>query len=189
MRALALGILAAAIGFALNPLGVAKAQNAGAEGIDVVDVVKTTATVEKIDLDKRKVALLFDDGKKKTLKVDKSVRNLDQVKVGDHLKLTYAEDIAVLVGKTKETVGTEDVGLTSIVPKGSKPGGVMVDTTSLTAKVLSVDPEHRRAVVEEPDGHKKTIKFGKKVTNLDQLQPGETVDVVMTEELVIEVTR
>jgi hypothetical protein len=189
MKTLAFGTLAIVAVFALGPISVANAQTAESEGIDVVDVVKTTAMVEKIDLAKRKVTLLFDDGKKKTLKVDHSVRNLDQVKVGDHLKLTYAEEIAIRVGKTKETAGMEDAGLASVAPNGYKPGGVMVETTSLTAKVLSVDPEHHRAVVEEPDGRKKTIKFGKKVTNLDQLQPGETIDMITTEELVIEVTR
>jgi len=56
--------------------------------VDAVEVIKATATVEKIDLEKRKVTLLLEDGKKKTFKVDKSVPNLDQVKVGDHLKLS-----------------------------------------------------------------------------------------------------
>jgi hypothetical protein len=54
------------------------------EGIDVVEVVTATATVEKIYLEKRKVTLLSDDDKKKTYKVDSRVQNLAQVKVGDH---------------------------------------------------------------------------------------------------------
>jgi hypothetical protein len=165
-----------------------EAQSGGTQGgFETVDEVKATATVEKIDLDKRKIALRFDDGKKKTLKVDKSIRNLDQIKVGDHLNLTYAEDIVVLVGKTKETAGAEAADLVVIAPKGYKPGGVMVETTSLTAKVLSVDAQKRRVVLEEPDGGKKTMKLSKKVQNLDQLRPGETIDMVVTEALMIEV--
>ena len=181
------GRLTVALVFTLYPFGAMRAQTADEQGIDEVDVVKATATVEKIDLTKRKVTLLFDDGKKKTLRVDKSVRNLDQVKVGDHLKLTYAEQIVMLVGKTKETAGAESAGLVSIAPKGSKPGTVMAETTSLTAKVLSVDSEKRHVVLEEPDGKKKTLKLSKKVSNLDQLKPGETIDMVVTEELVVEV--
>src|SRR5690242_6754019 len=156
--------LTVALVFTLYPFGAVMAQTADEQGIDEVDVVKATATVEKIDLSKRRVTLLFDDGKKKTLRVDKSVRNFDQVKVGDHLKLTYAEEIVMLVGKTKETAGEESAGLVSIAPKGSKPGSVMAETTSLTAKVLSVDPEKRRVVLEEPDGKKKTLKLSKKVS-------------------------
>ena len=180
--------LTVALAFALYPVGASRAHTADEQGIDEVDVVKATATVEKIDLAKRKVSLLFDDGKKKTLKVDKSVRNLDQVKVGDHLNLTYAEEIVMLVGKTKEAAGAESAGLVSIVPKGSKPGSVMTETTSLTAKVLSVDPQKRHVVLEEPDGKKKTLKLSKRISNVDQLKPGETIDMVVTEALVIEVS-
>lgn len=181
--------LAVALVFALYPFDVVNAQTADEQGIDEVDVVNATATVEKVDLAKRKVSLVFDDGKKKTLRVDKSVRNLGQVKVGDHLTLTYAEEIVILVGKTKETAGAKDAGLVSIAPKGSKPGSVMAETTSLTAKVLSVDTQERHVVLEEPDGKEKTVKLSKKVSNLDQLKAGETIDMVVTEELVIEVTR
>jgi hypothetical protein len=35
------------------------------------------------------VTLIFEDGEKKTFKVDQSVRNLDRVEVGDHLNLSY----------------------------------------------------------------------------------------------------
>lgn len=183
------GALTAALVFTLYSFGTVNAQTADEQGIDEVDVVKATVTVEKVDLAKRKVTVLFDNGKKKTLRVDKSVRNLGQVKAGDHLMLTYAEEIVILVGKTKETAGAEGVDLVSIAPKGSKPGGVMAETTSLTARVPSVDPQKRHVVLEEPDGKEKTIKVSKKVSNLDQLKPGETIDMVVTEELVIEVTR
>jgi Cu/Ag efflux protein CusF len=177
-------ILAAAV-----LLAPAKAQTAGSEqGIDVVDEVKSTATVEKIDLDKRKVTVLLDDGKHKTLKLGDGIRNLDQVRVGDHVKLTYAEEMIVLVGQTKEAAGEAAAGLVAIAPKGSLPGGVMVETTSLTGKVLAVDAEKRKVVLEEPDGKKKTMKLSKKVTNLDQLKPGETIDMVVTEALAIEMT-
>jgi hypothetical protein len=56
-------------------------------------------------LEKRKVSLLLDNGKKKTFKVDKSVQNLDQVRVGDHLSMSYTEELAILVGKSSETPG------------------------------------------------------------------------------------
>ncbi len=61
----------------------AKAQTAAtAQGVDAVEVIKATATVEKMDLEHRKVTLLLENGKKKTFKVDKSVQNLDQLESG-----------------------------------------------------------------------------------------------------------
>ena len=51
---------------AFNPVYSHAQSDATDQGIDAVEVVKVTATVEKIDLEKRKVTLLLDDGKKKT---------------------------------------------------------------------------------------------------------------------------
>src|SRR5215469_2516534 len=53
--------------------------------IDDVEVVRVTAVVDAVDLEKRKVKLTLADGKTKTYKVDKSVQNLDKVQPGDHL--------------------------------------------------------------------------------------------------------
>jgi hypothetical protein len=39
----------------------------------------------------------------------------------------------------------------------------------------------------DPDGKKKTIKVSQKVTNLDDLKVGGTVDMLMTDSTVIEI--
>ena len=174
---------------ALAPIHLAYAQAVATEqGIDEVEVVKVTATVEKVDLEKRKVTLVMEDGKKKTYKVDKSVRNLDQVAVGDHLNLSYTEELVVMVGKSNETPGAAGVGAVSVAPKGAKPGAVMVDTIAESGKILKVDAEKHRVTLEEPDGKKKNIKVGKKV-DLTKLKVGDTIDAAMTESLVVEIVK
>lgn len=182
--------LIAALLFVGAPSKATRAQTSTVDqGVDAVEVIKTTATVEKIDLEKRKVTLLLEDGKKKTFKVHKDVQNLDQVKVGDHLTLSYTEEIVILVGKSNgspSAMAGEEVG---VAPKGARPGMVMVETSALSAKILAVDPAKHRVALEDPDGKKKTIKLSKKVTNLDQLKPGETVDMIMTESLVVEIAK
>lgn len=168
----------------------ARAQTATPDqGVDAVEVIQSTATVEKIDLEKRKVTLVLEDGKKKTFKVDKSVQNLDQVKVGDHLKLSYTEEIIILVGKSSETPGAASAGEVGVAPKGAKPGMVMVQTTAVSAKILEVDAAKHRVTIEDPDGKKKKIKLSKNIGNLDKLKAGETVDMVMTESLVVEIVK
>lgn len=182
--------LSAILLFAVGPIWSMRAQSGGTgEGIDTVEVLKVTATVEKIDLEKRKVTLLLDDAKKKTYKVDKSVRNLDQVKVGDLLKISLTEEILILVGKSNETPGAASAEEVGVAAKGAKPGMVMVDTSALSAKILAVDAQKHRVTLLDPDGKKKTIKVSKKVTNLDQLKVGETVDMVMTDSVVVEIVK
>jgi hypothetical protein len=43
--------------------------------------------------------------------------------------------------------------------------------------------------LEDPDGKKKTVKLGKKTGNLDQLKVGDTVDMVLTDSLVVEIVK
>ena len=160
-----------------------------AEGVDAVEVIKVSAIVEKIDLQNRKVTLLLDNGKKKTYKVDKSVQNLDQVKAGDKLKISYTEELIIVVGKSTEKPGAAAGSAVGVAPKGAKPGIVMVDTAALSAKIVAVDTAKHSVTLLDPDGKKKTVKLGKNVTNLDQLKAGETVDMIMTESLVVEVVK
>ena len=157
------------------------------EGIDAVEVVKATATVEKIDLKTRKVTLVFDDGKKKTYKVDNRVQNLAQVKVGDHLAMSFTEEIAIVVGKSNEAPGAASSEQVSVAPQGDKPGVVMVDTSAVSAQIVAVDAPNHRVTLLDPDGKKKTIKVSKKVTNLNDLKVGETVDMLMTDSTVIDI--
>jgi len=171
-------------------LQAAQAQAAGGDrGIDSVEVMKVNATVEKIDLEKRKVKLLLDDGKQKTVKVDKGVQNLDQVKVGDHLNIAITEEIIILVGKSNEPLNAAESRTVGVTPKGAKPGIVMVDTSTVNAKILAVDAPKHRLTLEEPDGKKKSIKVSKSFQNLDQLQSGETVDMLMTDSVAVEIVK
>ena len=158
-------------------------------GIDEVDVVQVKATVEQVNLEKRKVTLRFDDGSKKTFKVDKQVQNLDQVKVGDHLNATYTEELVVEVGKSNEALGSASGSVVNVAPKGAKPGIVEADITTLGGKILAVDAQKHRVTIEEPDGKKKTIRVSKKVNDLDRLKPGETFDMALTDSVAIEIVK
>jgi Cu/Ag efflux protein CusF len=170
------------------PICATQAQTAATdEGVDAVEVVTTTATVEKIDLEKRKVTLLFDDGKKKTYKVDGRVQNLSQVKMGDHLAMSFTEEIAIVVGKSNETPGAASSEQVSVAPKGDKPGVVMVETTAVSAQIVAVDAANHRVTLLDPDGKKRTIKVSKKVTTLNDLKVGDTVDMLMTDSTVIQI--
>jgi Cu/Ag efflux protein CusF len=187
MKTMSLALTAMLL-LAFGPICATQAQSGAIdEGIDAVEVVKATATVEKIDLEKRKVTLLLEDGKKKTYKVDSRVQNLAQVKVGDHLEMSFTEEIAIVVGKSNETPGAASAEQVSVAPNGAKPGVVMVETSALSVQILAVDAQNHRVTLLDPDGKKKTIKVSKKVTNLDDLKVGGTVDMLMTDSTVIEI--
>jgi hypothetical protein len=103
--------------------------------------------------------------------------------------MAYTEEIIILVGKSNETPGAGAAGEVGVAPVGAKPGIVMVETSALSAKILAVDAQKHRVTLEDPDGKKKTIKVSKNLGDLNQLKAGETVDMVMTESLVIEIVK
>ena len=180
-------VLSAILLFPFCPVTVTQAQSSATDqAIDTVEVVKATATVEKIDLEKRKVTLVMDDGKKKTFKVDERVQNLSQVKVGDHLAMSFTEELLIVVGKSNQSPGAAAGEQVSVAPNG-EPGVMMVDTSAVSAQILAVDPQNHRVTLLDPDGKKKTIKVSKKVTNLNDLKVGDTVDLMMTDSTVIEI--
>jgi hypothetical protein len=173
----------------LSPLPRSHAQVLSPDkGIDDVEVVTVTAVVDKIDLEKRKVTLTLDNGKTRTYKVDKAALNLDQVQVGDHVKMSYTEELIVTVNKSGETPSAASVGAVNLAPKGSKPGGVMVDTTAISGKILAIDAEKRKVTYEDAEGKNRTVKVRKGV-DISGLAVGESVDAVMTESVVIAVTK
>jgi hypothetical protein len=173
----------------LSPASTLHAQAISPDnGIDEVEVAVISGVVDKVDLEKRKVTLTLDDGKDKTFKVDKSAVNLDQVQVGDHVKISCTEELVVTVNKAGEAPAAMDIGAVNVAPKGSKPSGIVVDTTAVSGKILDIDAEKRKITFEDADGKRKTVKVRKNV-DISGLAVGESVDAVLTESVAINVTK
>lgn len=62
-----------------------------------VDTVEFRGTVEAIDYAKRRITLKGPEGKTRTIKVDPSVKRLNEVKKGDQIVVRYTEAIAFSV--------------------------------------------------------------------------------------------
>src|SRR4029453_16961724 len=66
------------------------------------DVAVNEATVTAIDHTQRRVTLKEKDGSESTVDVDQAVKNLDQVQVGDVLRITQTQTVAWQLRKTGE---------------------------------------------------------------------------------------
>jgi predicted RNA-binding protein len=183
-----LGLFAVVSLCLLSP-GKSPAQALSADhGVDDVEAFTISGVVDSIDLEKHKVKLTLDDGKTRTYKVDKSAQNLDQVRVGDHVKVACTEELMISVNKSGETHPAASGGVVRVNAKGSKPGVVMVETTAISGKILAIDTEKRKVTFENHDGKKKTVKV-KKDVDLSGLIVGESVGAVLTESVVVSVTK
>jgi hypothetical protein len=176
-------------GYAQSPSGTAEAKTkTGAEAAIEVGAITATSKVTAVDAAKRTVTLTNDAGESNTYKLGKNVRNFDQIKVGDQVKATLLESVAVAVSKSGAPPDTGAQGVVAVAPKGAMPGVIMAKTRQVTAKIVSVDTAARAVTVEGPMGGKPTIKVGPNV-NLGELQMGDNVTLRVTDALAIRVEK
>ncbi|MDO9581996.1 MAG: hypothetical protein Q7J24_02625 [Desulfomicrobium sp.] len=65
------------------------------------------------------------------------------------------------------------------------PGGVIVHTEEVAAKVMEIDHAKRTVTLQSPDGETFAAKVGEGAVNFDQVAVGDMVNVTLTEELVV----
>jgi hypothetical protein len=157
-------------------------------GAIVTDVTQLTATVKAVDPQKHTVTLEGKEGKTITVHAP-DARNLDQVQVGDKVKVDYVEELAIFVAKAGEPVGAEGAQAIALAPRGAKPGGIMARTTQIQANVKNIDYKKRTVTLETPDGQLKTLKVDKSVKRFKEVKKGDEVVMRFTEAIAIEFTK
>jgi hypothetical protein len=104
--------------------------------------------------------------------VGPEVRKLDRIKVGDGVRATIAEELAVYVLRDDRMLG---------------PGG-MPEVIASNARVLSVDPSYRLLTLQSPNGHTETLKVHRRV-RLDEMGAGDAVVIRPVEILALQVRK
>jgi hypothetical protein len=161
---------------------------AGVPGGVVVRTVELTATVTAIDSASRLVKLVTPDGIKTTVKAGPEVVNFDQIRVGDQLKITAAEQLVVQMAEPGESAGDGTDSLVALAPKGAKPGGLVAQTSQVTAKVTAIDEKNRTATLQFEDGSSRTLPVRSDV-DLGKRKVGEQVSFRVTEMIAISVEK
>jgi hypothetical protein len=160
----------------------------GVPGGIFVETYKNTATVTAIDAANRKVTLVTRDGRMDTFKAGPEVVNFDQIRVGDQVKATVTEQLAVYMAKDNPLAGDGEAALVALAPKGAKPGAMMANTVQVIVKVTAIDLKHHKATLRFPDGTTKTVAVRKDV-DLTQRKVGDEVVIRCTEAMAISVEK
>ena len=160
----------------------------GVPGGIVVETYTMTANVVHIDGPGREVILATPDGKRQGVKCGPEVVNFDQIRVGDQLKVTVAEEVAVYMASDAEPASTGGGALVALAPKGAKPGGVMAATVQVTATVTAIDLGHHKATLTFADGSTKTVAVRHDV-DLTKRKVGEKVVIRKTEAMALSVEK
>jgi hypothetical protein len=146
-----------------------------------------TAKVEAIDQVKREVTLKGPLGNVVTFVVDKRIKRLNEVKVGDEVTADYYVSLA---GELRAPTEEEKAHPLTIIeggaraPKDAEPAGGVLRAFKVVATVIGLDLPTQTVTLEGPLGNSGTIR-AEKVDKLKQLRLGDTVVVTYTEALAI----
>jgi len=150
-------------------------------------LVKVTATVEALNLETRMITLKGPKGNVVTFRVDDSVKNLPQVKVGDQVVAKYYESVAVKMAKEGEPLASETSGLASAKP-GKMPGAIAAKQVTITASVEAIDKQAPSITLKGPEGNVVTVRV-MDPKNLEKVKVGDKLAITYTEALAISVER
>lgn len=154
--------------------------------IGEINAIQVTATVEAIDLKNRIVTLKAENGNSQTVSVSKEARNLDQVKVGDIVTITYYEAVAIDAKRTDAAPSVTETTEGARAEKGAKPGGVVLRRIHIVTSVLGHNADTQTVAVRGPLGHITQVKI-RDPKVFAELKGGGNIDLTYVEGLAIDV--
>jgi hypothetical protein len=159
---------------------------AGFGGEIVTESTSTTATVVSMDTIKRLVVLKRADGSTVTYKAAPGAFGFNDIKSGDLVKVSVAEELAVFLGRNSipASAAANSAKLRVKVPNRTEAFATEVGVLVFSGKVTAINDWDNTVTLQLPDGLTKTIKVGQAV-NLADVNVGDSVSVQATEAAVI----
>ena len=188
MRALPILALAVAAAFPLatsaqqpkSPTAVGAIVTEPGKG-KAVAVVEMQATVTAVNKATREVTLKGPKGNTETVQAGEEVRNFDQIKVGDTLKVKYIEALTLELKKGgKAVVGRTESGALDRSKPGQKPGGVAAREIKVVVNVVSVDEAKMQVLVKNDKGETFDLNL-RDPAQVKLVKAGDQVEVTYNE--------
>lgn len=150
-------------------------------------LVSITASVQVIDLAQREITLKGPLGNVVTFTVDKRVKRLDEVKVGDNVEADYYVAFAVEV---RPPTAEEKANPLTVLeekakaPRGTDPAGGGLRVIKAVVTVEGLDRPTKSLTVAGPLGNLFTFQV-EDAANLSKLRIGDTIVATYTEALAV----
>ncbi len=115
----------------------------------------------------------------------KPLRNSALKSLGASATALLFAAISTLTACTTPAPPPPAVGGGAVAYSEGVPGGAVVTTVEVSARVTAIDTANRKVTLLGPDGDKVTVKVGPEAVNFDQIRVGDLVTATVTEELVV----
>jgi len=154
-------------------------------------LISVTATVQDLDLEKRELTLKGSLGDVTTVTVDKAVKRLNEVKVGDEVTAKYYLSIAADLREPTEDEKSNPLVVTAGVaksPKGTAPAAGGLRMVRAVTTVEGLERPTRLLTLKGPRGNYVTVR-ARDPKRLETLRLGDTIVVTFTEALAVSVEK
>lgn len=160
----------------------------GVPGGKVTTTNRITATVTGIDAARRRVTLVTPAGEKFTVTAGPEVVNFPQIRVGDQLLVTTAEEVEIRMAKPGEQALDTSSAAAKLAPVGTKPSAKVGQSAQVVGTVSSIDLKRRKVALSFSDGSSETFKVRDDI-DLTRHRVGEQVVMRVTEVFAIEMRK
>jgi len=152
----------------------------------MADTVKASAMITAIDKATRTLTLKGAKGESFDVVAGAEVKNFDQIKVGDEVKVAYVQALSMEVRKPGAASGVKDSTAAVRAKPGEKPAGMVGRQVTIMADVIDVNPTAKTITLKGPKG--KVVELDvKNPDHFKVVKKGDQVEVVYTEALAISV--
>jgi hypothetical protein len=146
-----------------------------------------TAEVTAINLTNREVTLKGPEGNEVTVEAGPEVKRLDEVKVGDSVRVDYLVSVAAEVRKPtaeEEKHPLMIMDAAGRAPKGSEPAAGVARRFKVVTTIEALDRRTETITVKGPMGRYLTVRVADPV-RLTKVHIGENIVIVYTEALAL----
>jgi len=153
-------------------------------------LVQKTGTIMDVDQANRLVTIKGPEGGMVTVQAGPEVKNLDQVKPGDQVTVSYYQSMAVDVIAPGSAAKSESETTMVRAEPGAMPAGAVGRQERKTVKIASVDPIKKAISFYDENGRWREVSMDRPDLEhyLTELKDGDTVEVVFTEALAVSIT-
>lgn len=186
-------VAAAALALGVQQLAAQAAPSGGTaqaapSGRVVGNVSQWKGVVTAVDVPNRGIVVKGPQGNLHQFEVPPSIPNLDKIKVGDTLTISYVEAIAIYLRESTDQPTATSTNAVTVKPTG-RPAVADVTVHEVTVNVLSVNHQTRWMTVQGPSFNLHTIHVDPSVAAFANVKVGDQIVLRYTEALAVSITK
>jgi len=147
------------------------------------------AAVDRVDARTRTIVVRGPDNKPQTLQLGPEVRNFDQIRRGDRVRLHYEEAVAVRMAARGSRMEPESMVGAARAEPGARPAAGTIAATRAQVRITALDTANNRVSFVGPSRVERTVvvRAPELQAFIKTLSVGDRVDVAIAEAIAIRV--